>query len=757
MLKIPTRSLNHFHDPTKPLAQAGLKDTFSGMSAIVWAQDPADQANTTGGNWSWQMVRDHEYNYLTSLSTTEEEANLARMLKGLGYQMHLLQDMSQPNHVRNDTHISDGMGYKTKNGFETWAKDKPKAEIVSILSSAAAQRIISSVSVALTSPYESGLSPVARLFDTRDNLIVDQNVPPQIPPYIVPSTSFSQGLAEYTNTNYFSEDSFFAAERFPVGEPHYFPFPQKAETDLQQFIDNNLPTIPIFDFNKTYQSFVIGKKTTRGEPLNCLAKPDWNTADLYRVLGEGRFFYGSFIQDENCYQEQASNLLPRAVGYSAAMLDYFFRGDLTATVPVDTPPTASKIRLNIHNSTPSGETMDGGSIELIAIFRQYSTNGTATSGVLIPNTDFQFRKYTVLGCTRSDPKCAIDKSDNTFDFYPIGDPIPPLASDISLVIVYRGTLGKEQDAVAFTELSLGRLGGDINLSLPSRGVYAAASGDSLSNTFSDFAIAARNTSTTAIGPGTNQVLVTYQQAQGDPFLSQPVNTAPSTYYTSATIPDQGISSITANDLLYSLSTGIPVTATDVYVYLIHTDSNGKVTYGYRDISEPTPADVFNNADKICINNQWYSAGSTEAIALADSNGNGIPDIFDPYAHNIANIFGRISELPAAASATDYTFASPALLAGGSFRRLGYILTDYSFNYSLLENWQNVSGDDLWEIIETADQYPGIAVKNQTDADGTYYYPGMYSIRGNKMWWGAGVIYDNDGYPANSSCDWSTLP
>jgi hypothetical protein len=72
------------------------------MSALIWAQAPSGQTNVTGGNWTWQKVREHQYSYLTALDQTSHDANQARMLKGLGYQMHLVQDMSQPNHVRND-------------------------------------------------------------------------------------------------------------------------------------------------------------------------------------------------------------------------------------------------------------------------------------------------------------------------------------------------------------------------------------------------------------------------------------------------------------------------------------------------------------------------------------------------------------------------------------------------------------------------------------------------------------------------------
>jgi hypothetical protein len=152
----------------------------------------------------------------------------------------------------------------------------------------------------------------------------------------------------------------------------------------KQFIDKKLPTIPVLDFDKAYLGYSIGKKTTTGEALDCLAKPSLKTADYYRVFGAGEWFYGSFIQDEACFKEQTSKLLPRAVGYSVAMLDYFYRGKLTVTVPEDTPPTSSRIRLKVHNSTPTGETMDSGSIDLMVIFRQYKKNGTDSAGTLVP-------------------------------------------------------------------------------------------------------------------------------------------------------------------------------------------------------------------------------------------------------------------------------------------------------------------------------------------------------------------------------------
>lgn len=99
------RSLNHFHNPTKSLADAGLTDVpfsyLNGKSTMKWAQDADYQTTKVGGDWAWNTVRTLYFKYLTTSDKTIRESWQSDYLKGLGYQMHLIEDMSQPNHVRN--------------------------------------------------------------------------------------------------------------------------------------------------------------------------------------------------------------------------------------------------------------------------------------------------------------------------------------------------------------------------------------------------------------------------------------------------------------------------------------------------------------------------------------------------------------------------------------------------------------------------------------------------------------------------------
>ncbi len=132
-----TRSFNHFHDPLKSWGQAGLNDTWTGVSSLLWAQAGSLQNLFPEGDQSWQKIREHYYTALTgrdfagelvASSKEKRDEYFARTFKGLGHQIHLIQDTAQPDHVRNDAHPEDSV-FQTRpivGGFyfETWAKER---------------------------------------------------------------------------------------------------------------------------------------------------------------------------------------------------------------------------------------------------------------------------------------------------------------------------------------------------------------------------------------------------------------------------------------------------------------------------------------------------------------------------------------------------------------------------------------------------------------------------------------------------------
>ena len=68
-----------------------LGHNYTGQSAILSAQN-ANQ--DVGGKWSWKDARDY--------FKTQRDIYFANTFRGLGHLMHLVQDMSVPEHVRNN-------------------------------------------------------------------------------------------------------------------------------------------------------------------------------------------------------------------------------------------------------------------------------------------------------------------------------------------------------------------------------------------------------------------------------------------------------------------------------------------------------------------------------------------------------------------------------------------------------------------------------------------------------------------------------
>lgn len=98
------RLLNHFHHPLRPWNQAGLSDIFSGTSSVIWAQTQNQSFFT--GSWSWQETRNRFHLALTSEKKEDQESFLAQTFRGLGHQIHLIQDAASVPHARNESHVT---------------------------------------------------------------------------------------------------------------------------------------------------------------------------------------------------------------------------------------------------------------------------------------------------------------------------------------------------------------------------------------------------------------------------------------------------------------------------------------------------------------------------------------------------------------------------------------------------------------------------------------------------------------------------
>jgi hypothetical protein len=328
-----SRFFRHFHDPLYQADgsgrglwdQAGL--TFLGQheSSIQWMQRPnQDVQAARTGNFSWQNARQYFLTALTGTTSEEREENFALTFRALGQVMHLVVDASVPLHVRNDAHPLGPL----YGNYEYWAEaehglpDSPEEQ--NFINTFLSNPFTFDASI-LQQPTNDTKAPVpiARLIDTDTYTGSDPNV----------TLGDAIGIAEFGNANFFSENT---------GDGQY-PFP-----NVNTLIPTQRQTVQTARIRAYYT-----KAPGDGVPVDpVLAECLLDELALAEGLDLTRI---GTCTDENVWAQVAQVMLPRAVGYAAGVLDYFFRGTLDFTVSTSaTPPNQI---LTITNT--SAEAMDG--------------------------------------------------------------------------------------------------------------------------------------------------------------------------------------------------------------------------------------------------------------------------------------------------------------------------------------------------------------------------------------------------------------
>jgi hypothetical protein len=443
------RAVNHFHDPTRPWSEAMLTDSnwytdlrcaltpyHTKYSNLVWATGFIDQEQTPleppvnndfdlkyGRNWS--VARGLFYKSLTKPSNIERERYLAKTFLTLGHVLHLLQDMAVPAHTRNDFsqgHIQDigcpGGGWWCKldrvgNPFEGYVRDYFDKEI------------LPAIADGISKGY-TGEKTLTNFWDT------DTVASPQI--------GFDIGLAEYSNSNFVSYSTIFKPES---NTKHYFPYPNSesiANPAYPEMADYRLYQVLARD--NQLDQVVYAAKNKHGEIIGKFLKPRYLP---YQIVGfnQTAIYRLKYTLDDRCYLEYAKRLIPRAIGYSASLLDYFFRGRIDIQMPVvQLGPDSSITGLSffMKNNTPPidqglpVEPFGPGTIEL-----EYS--------YMMPGEEAPF--YWTQGNIYS-----ITGPENSFNFeyIPVNifllKSVPSDAYDFSFTLIFRGRMGAEEGAVA---------------------------------------------------------------------------------------------------------------------------------------------------------------------------------------------------------------------------------------------------------------------------------------------------------------------
>ncbi|MDR4461030.1 MAG: hypothetical protein MRJ67_11030 [Nitrospirales bacterium] len=278
----PPRFLRHFHEP---IANGGLLNgTFD--SSINWSLKSAG-AQDGEDSFSWNDAREYYFKALTSETKAERDEYWGKTFRALGHVMHLLQDSANPSHVRDDPHpFDDGLhDYMERKSVGSYIGGGIFNPDPSMLEQSGATRS----------------EPFSNLFDR--NVYSGSNP--------LATLGADIGVTEYTNANFFTDDTI-------PGQGSIFNA-EIAYPAVTELVPAPIPS-PYLTLPR------LGSATF---PRSRAAKLTGNQAVAQFLLTNTNLdLLGQLELDDAVYDAQAQNLIPRAVGYSAAVLKYFFRGDM---------------------------------------------------------------------------------------------------------------------------------------------------------------------------------------------------------------------------------------------------------------------------------------------------------------------------------------------------------------------------------------------------------------------------------------------
>jgi hypothetical protein len=382
------RSYNHFYDPLDNTFNKGLSDfppdvrALVGINSFTWGSvsncvghdftyglhgvllpppiPPAEffpGANVNTSNiWSWQNARGYEWLGLTAANQSLRHTNLLFMFQSVGQVMHLLEDTTQPQHVRNEQHVE-------KSTWQSPFEDYGLSNVASL-----------NYQHAMLDWRGAGFTKLEDFWDrhlyngSAAALKADVN-----------GGTSTLGLAEWCNGNFLGVRHLYG-EYFPKTSISYYPYPSLFTSTSFQKVRANLGygVRPVVLTDGTFANRVYIDKTGDGITFS--------NHSVLTYLGAYARYNGPYIQvastirDANVLAAYHSQVIPKAVKYSAGLLDYFFRGNISIT-PTNFNPTNLVVTNLVVND--SYQSFSGGAFHLYwddsSSNRYEITNGFSTT------------------------------------------------------------------------------------------------------------------------------------------------------------------------------------------------------------------------------------------------------------------------------------------------------------------------------------------------------------------------------------------
>ena len=333
------RSLRHFFDPHNNdgmLGKSNARDwaiegdvdsnlggTKENLNVFKWGDDHDPDTNGDNDLSLFDHFRD------TVIGSTPEKRVIGgqRLFVTLGHVSHLLEDMFQPAHVRDDEH-GDKLGLDTEVeyleetvqehvAYEGYGKEELYARVSDEYLNSGKIPEVSTISDLFT---EAATFTNANFFST-DTIFDD---------YDHTSHSFSgYDSPNEDNTDYREEPVRFVLESGKVVEADNRKFIVSTSKDVNEIANTN---------SKTQSSYGSTKPRLAMEKAG-LEKNDKKNCGPYKFDAEAEVVtsHPSYctMDQELVVLDNAMALLPKAVAYPKALINHFFRGEIEAVLISD--------------------------------------------------------------------------------------------------------------------------------------------------------------------------------------------------------------------------------------------------------------------------------------------------------------------------------------------------------------------------------------------------------------------------------------
>jgi hypothetical protein len=440
------RPIHHFYDPINGDA---LLPILAKPSPDWALEDKGPISFPLFQRYSFADGRDYFYRALTASTPDDHDLYFGKTFETIGHVIHHIQDMAQPQHARLDPHLKLSDADKPDWVFENGSRYEA---------------------------YTKGLGgnlpfniypPVNNEKDTN---------------FFTTARSFwhtaqggGMGLAEFTNTNFVSAGTNFRGAYQNGGiiarpnERYSLPAPSPITPSFE--LANNLlgqatPPECTAPNNPCVIAFFITEVTDNYRPQPGLINPKASTASIF---DQDLQLYGKTVSYPNldkctdpsnpdtCEKIETGQifslnsfnfdaahefLIPRAVAYSAGLIDYFFRGKLEAE---DVTFTDTGISLRVKNAIDLQKTPAWANEILYA----KASNGSA--GSLVVAFEYQDStgktQYSVSNTVPVHATDTLAPGRVSADVYDFTLTVPSEAKNVNYRLIFRGKLGQEEDAV----------------------------------------------------------------------------------------------------------------------------------------------------------------------------------------------------------------------------------------------------------------------------------------------------------------------